>query len=145
MNIPIDNNTPVKSSGKIEIKAPIDKVWQILVSINDWPSWQSGVTESNLQEDIKEGAIFKWKAGGLSFTSQLHTVEPKNKLGWTGKTIGASAVHNWFFMLENNTTVVKVEESLQGIFPKLFKNYFQRNLDKGIRLNLEDLKRASEK
>ncbi|WP_339916785.1 SRPBCC family protein [Yeosuana marina] len=145
MNISVNENAPVKSTGKIEIHAPIDKVWQILTSINDWPSWQSEVTQSNLKENLKQGAIFKWKAGGLSFTSQIHTVEPKTKFGWTGKTFGASAIHNWSFSFENGNTVIKVEESLQGVFPKLFKNYFQKNLDKGIQLNLEDLKCASEK
>jgi len=145
MNISINENAPVKSTGKVEIKASIDKVWKILTSIDDWPSWQLEVTESNLKENLKEGAIFKWKAGGLSFTSQIHTIEPKTKFGWTGKTFGANAIHNWFFSFENGNTIIKVEESLQGIFPKLFTNYFQRNLDKGIQLNLEDLKRASEK
>lgn len=144
MNISINKNAPVKSTGAIEINAPIDKVWQILTAINDWPSWQSEVTESNLKGDIKEGTIFKWKAGGLSFTSQIHTVEPKTKFGWTGKTIGASAVHNWFFSFENGNTIIKVEESLQGVFPNLFKNYFQKNLDKGVQLNLKELKSASE-
>lgn len=143
MNISINKNAPVKSTGKIEIKAPIDKVWQILTSIDNWPTWQSEVTKSNLQENLKEGSIFKRKAGGLPFTSQIYTVEPKIKLGWTGKTISARAIHNWFFAVENNNTIVKVEESLEGVFPKLFKSYFQRKLDMGIRLNLEDLKRAS--
>ena len=144
MNISINKNAPVKSTGAIEINAPIDKVWQILTSINDWPSWQSEVTESNLKGDLEEGTTFKWKAGGLSFTSQIHTVEAKTKFGWTGKTIGASAIHNWFFSFENGKTLIKVEESLQGVFPKLFKNYFQKNLDKGVELNLKELKSASE-
>lgn len=37
-----------------------------------------------------------------------------------------------------------VEESLQGVFPKLFKKYFQDNLDKGVLTNLTELKVASE-
>lgn len=144
MNINIDENAPVKSTGKVEIKATIDKVWHILTSINDWPSWQSAVTEADLEGNLKEGAIFKWKAGGLSFSSQIHTMEPKSKFGWTGKTIGANAIHNWFFSSENGSTEVKVEESLNGIFPKLFRKYFKKNLDKGVALNLEELKRAAE-
>jgi hypothetical protein len=145
MRISITKNAPVKSFGKIEIKAPVAKVWQILTSINDWPSWQSEVTESNLKESLKEGASFKWKAGGLTFFSVIHTCQPMNEFGWTGKTLGASAVHNWYFTMENENAIIKVEESLQGIFPKIFKNYFQKQLDKGIQLNLEDLKCASEK
>ncbi len=78
MNIPINQESPVKSQGEIVINAPTEKVWQILTTINNWPTWQSEVTESNLEEELKERAEFKWKAGGLSFTSQIHTVDPKD-------------------------------------------------------------------
>jgi uncharacterized protein YndB with AHSA1/START domain len=145
MKIPINQDAPVKSHSEIVINAPIEKVWQILTTINDWPNWQTEVTESNLKEGLKEGVEFTWKAGGLTFTSQIHTLEPKIKFGWTGKTIGASAIHNWFFRSEGQKTTVFVEESLQGVFPTLFKGYFQKNLDKGVQKNLTDLKTASEK
>ena len=42
-------------------------------------------------------------------------------------------------------TIVRVEESLQGVFPSLFKKYFQKKLDEGVNKNLIDLKVASEK
>ncbi|MEJ8802080.1 SRPBCC family protein [Pontibacter sp. H249] len=145
MNISINEDAPVKSYAEIEIAAPAEKVWQILTTINDWPTWQSEVTEANLREDLKEGSEFKWKAGGLSFSSKIHTVSPKIKFGWTGRTFGASAIHNWYFEEEGEKTVIKVEESLQGVFPQLFKDYFQNNLDKGVQKNLHELKRASEK
>ena len=52
MNIPINNSAPVKSRGDIKINAPVDKVWNILTTINDWPSWQSEVTESRLNGEF---------------------------------------------------------------------------------------------
>lgn len=145
MNIPINHGAPVKSQSEIIINAPIEKVWQVLTNINDWPAWQKEVTESTLKEELSEGVEFKWKAGGLSFTSQIHTIVPKMKFGWTGKTLGASVIHNWFFTDDGDKTTVRVEESLQGIFPRMFKGYFQRNLDNGVSQNLMDLKTASEK
>jgi hypothetical protein len=39
---------------------------------------------------------------------------------------------------------VRVEESLDGRLPTLFKNFFQKNLDRGVRKNLEELRSASE-
>lgn len=145
MNIPINNNAPVRSRGNIAIQAPVEKVWEVLTTIDDWPYWQPEVSESKLKGALKEGTEFKWKAGGLSFTSQIHTIDPNINFGWTGKTFGARAIHNWSFDNEGGTTVVTVEESLEGIFPKLFKGYFQKNLDNGIQKNLRDLKNASEK
>lgn len=145
MNIPINKDAPVISQSEIIIDAPIEKVWQILTNINDWPAWQKEVTESTLKEVVSEGVEFKWKAGGLSFTSQIHTMDSKKKFGWTGKTFGASAIHNWFFSNDDDKTIVRVEESLQGVFPRMFKGYFQKNLDNGVNQNLMDLKTAAEK
>ncbi len=145
MNIPINENAPVKSRNQIEIQAPVETVWYTLTDIKNWTKWQKAVTGTTVGEKIEEGTKFKWKAGGLSFKSKIHTSEPNTAFGWTGTTIGASAIHNWTFMKKgNNTTTVLVEESLQGVFPKLFKKYFQNNLDNGVLTNLMELKEASE-
>jgi uncharacterized membrane protein len=145
MNIPINENAPVKSKNQIEIDASVDTVWKILTDINNWTRWQKAISETEVMGEIKEGTKFHWKAGGLSFKSMIHTDNPKSMFGWTGTTLGASAIHNWTFEEKNNKTIVKVEESLQGVFPRLFRSYFQKNLDSGVATNLEELKLASEK
>lgn len=145
MNISINESAPVKSKRQIEIEAPVETVWNTLTDIACWTKWQKAVTETILYGKIEEGIDFKWKAGGLSFKSNIHTSKPNTAFGWTGTMIGASAIHNWIFeRTDSNTTIVRVEESLQGILPSLFKKYFQKNLDKGIETNLMELKEAAE-
>ena len=144
MNIPINENASVKSKNQIEIDAPLATVWDVLTDINNWANWQKAVLETIVDGEIKEGTRFNWKAGGLSFKSRIHTVNSMSMFGWTGTTFGASAIHNWTFKEKDNKTIVKVEESLQGVFPRLFRGYFQKNLDAGVRTNLEELKTASE-
>lgn len=144
MNIPINSNAPVKSEYMLVIDAPVDIVWQILTDIENWPQWQKSVTQATIAGTVEEGARFDWKAGGLSFTSRIHTMKPMAMLGWTGTTFGASAIHNWKFEDLSGKTKVTVEESLQGVFPRLFRKYFQSNLDAGVKLNLEELKTAAE-
>lgn len=144
MNILINESAPVKSKNQVEIDAPIDTVWKILTDINNWTKWQKTVSKTEVLGAIKEGTKFNWKAGGLSFKSMIHTQNPKSSFGWTGTTFGASAIHNWTFKEKDNKTIVKVEESLQGVFPRLFRGYFQKNLDSGIVANLKELKTASE-
>lgn len=144
MNIPINDNAPVKSKNQIEINAPVNVVWQTLTDISDWTRWQKAVTETKVLGEIKEGTPFNWKAGGLSFKSKIHTANPVSMFGWTGKTLGASAIHNWVFEKKDEKTIVTVEESLQGLLPSLFRKYFQKNLDAGIITNLKELKSASE-
>ena len=144
MNIQVNQKAPVVSKNEIIISAPVDKVWNILIGIDNWPDWQKNVTEAKLDNEIKEGATFKWKAGGILFSSEIHTMKPKSMFGWTGKTFGASAIHNWTFDEYNGKTKVTGEESLQGVLPTLFKKNFQKTLDAGILKNLEELKTASE-
>jgi uncharacterized membrane protein len=144
VKIPVNENAPVISAGRIEINAPISDVWNVLTSIESWPTWQADVTDAKLNGEVAEGTTFVWKAGGLTFNSRLHTVLHLEELGWTGTTFGASAIHNWTFSETEGHTMVGVRESLQGIFPSIFKKYFQKTLDAGIVKNLEELKKASE-
>ncbi|MDX5446831.1 MAG: SRPBCC family protein [Bacteroidota bacterium] len=144
MNLSVNQEAPVVSNGKILIDAPVETVWTILSTIDEWPSWQSEVTEARILGDLEVDQAFLWKASGLSFKSTLHTVEPERRIGWTGKTTGAYAVHNWTLSRDGNQTLVVVEESLQGFFPRIFPGYFQKNLNGGIQNNLQELKKACE-
>lgn len=144
MNLSVNREAPVVSGGKILIDAPVETVWRRLSSIDEWPSWQSEMTEAKIQGELEVNQTFLWKASGLSFTSVLHTVDPASRIGWTGRTTGAYAVHNWTLSKDGDKTLVVVEESLQGLFPRLFQGYFQKNLDHGVQKNLDELKKACE-
>jgi uncharacterized protein YndB with AHSA1/START domain len=139
MKIPINEEAPIIAKSSIEINTPIEKVWTILTEVQSWPDWQTEVTEVYLSGSLKEGSFFTWKAGGLHFKSKIHTMEPLKHFGWTGETFGAMAVHNWKFEEKGGSTHVFVGESLQDVFPTLFRGYFQRNLKTGMDRNLEEL------
>lgn len=144
MNISIPASAQVKFSSSVEIAAPLAIVWQVLTDIKNWPSWQSNVSEAKLFGDSVEGTQFKWKAGGIKFDSRIHTAKPQSEFGWTGKTLGTAAVHNWYFSHKSGKTVVTVEECLTGILPRILRSYFQKNLKSGIAKNLSELKVAAE-
>lgn len=144
MNKCINENAPVQSACSVEINAPADRVWKVLTAISQWPSWQESVTETKLYGELKAGTRFDWKAGGIRFRSVIHTSHPFAEFGWTGTTLGASAIHNWIFEEKDNRTLVTVQESLEGVLPRLFRRYFQKNLDAGMLKNLQELKAAAE-
>ena len=144
MNEAINEQAPVVERQDILIQASPEKVWAVLADIDRWPDWQSSVSSAKLQGALREGAVFNWKAGGIGITSQLHTVTPSSAIGWTGKTLGAYAVHNWRIIPQAGGTLVQVEESLQGILPKLFRKKFAADLQKGMVKNLAELKAAAE-
>ncbi len=144
MNIRINQSAPVLARAEITVNAPVETVWEVLTAIDEWPEWQKEVTAAKLNGELREGVTFDWTAGGLNFESGIHTIQIYKAFGWTGTTFGASAIHNWIFMEENTTTTIKVEESLQGVFPRLFRSYFQESLEEGILNNLMEIKIAAE-
>lgn len=141
----INNNAPVKCSKEIIINAPVEKVWNILTDIDNWPDWQTAITYSKINGELKPGTTFDWKAEGLKIHSTLHTVKKTEYLGWTGKSLGSFAIHNWILKDVNGKTEVFVEESMEGFLVRLLKKTFQKVLEKGMTASLEQLKRASEK
>lgn len=137
--VPINKQAPVLAQRELQIPAEPVSVWRVLTQINDWPKWQRGVTSAALHGPLQVGTKFTWRAGGLVLRSKIHTCEPGIMLGWTGNTIGASAIHNWTLKRTGAGTLVEVEESLDGIFPRLFTTKFKRELELGMKRNLDDL------
>jgi uncharacterized protein YndB with AHSA1/START domain len=145
MKVNINQNAPIIAKQKIRINAPAVRVWSVLTEINNWPNWQAAVKKAHLKSSLKEGAAFSWNNGGVPLHSTVHTCEKFHAFGWTGKTIGSSAIHNWSIESLTDGTMVFVEESLQGFLPSIFKKKFQKNLENGMSKNLRELKDASEK
>jgi uncharacterized protein YndB with AHSA1/START domain len=143
--ININENAPVKCSKAIVINATADKVWKVLTDINRWSQWQTEISESKIYGPTVPNTVFNWKTGGAKIQSQIHTVNPFRQFGWTGKAMGMYAIHNWELSEENGTTIVTVEESMEGLVARLLKKSINKNLLKGMIVWLELLKKESEK
>ncbi len=141
----INNNAPVKCRKTINIDASSEKVWSLISNINNWASWQTDISKPKLNGALVPGTTFDWKSGGAKIHSTLHTVAPNMELGWTGKTLGIYAIHNWTLTETNGTTEVQVEESMEGILAGLFKNSFNKSLENGMQTWLDLLKLTAEK
>lgn len=141
----INHNAPVKCSKTITINASSEKVWQVLTSIDKWATWQTEIGNPKLNGELKPETTFDWKTGGAKIHSTLHTVEAFSQFGWTGKTFGMFAIHNWALNGLDGQTIVSVDESMEGFFAKLLKKSFNKNLEKGMQTWLELLKKECEK
>jgi len=140
----INNNAPAKCSREIIINASCGKVWEVLTDIDKWTTWNTEISNVKLNGKLQPQTTFDWKSGGAKIHSTLHTIEPFNSFGWTGKTFGMFAIHNWTLTEKNGQTNVYVEESMEGFIAKLFQKSFNRNLDNGLQKWLELLKKESE-
>ncbi len=141
----INNDAPVKCSKTITINASSEKVWAVLTDIDKWTEWQTDISSAKTNGELQPNNTFQWKSGGVNIYSTLHTVEPYKFFGWTGKTFGLFAIHNWTLSELNGQTQVDVEESMEGFLAALFKNMFNKNLEKGMETWLNLLKQTCEK
>lgn len=141
----VNKQAPVFCQKEIVINASINKVWRILTDIDNWPNWNTDISNAKLNGRLTPKTTFDWKAGGVKIHSTLHTVESVKNFGWTGKALGAFAIHNWTLTETNGQTNVFVEESMQGILVGLFKRSFSKNLENGMQKWLDFLKQKCEK
>ncbi len=141
----INEKAPVSAKNALSIQAPAARVWEVLTDIDRWAEWQQDITLPKLQGSLAPGAVFTWKTGGAPITSTLHTVDKPLAFGWTGKTFGMLAIHNWTLHEQNGVTEVRVEESMEGLLAKLLKKSFQQNLEGGMLRWLEALKATAER
>jgi uncharacterized protein YndB with AHSA1/START domain len=119
----INEKAPVIDKQEIMINAPIEKVWEILANIGEWPEWYTGVTIEKKPEKYEEGQTFHWKQDGNKIKSRLAKIERPNTLAWTGSVLWIKAVHVWQLReIEKSKTKVAVAESMQGFFISQFIN-----------------------
>lgn len=139
----IQDSAPIKTSLDTVIQAPPEKVWGILTDVNDWPKWQSSISEARINGPLQAGTSFTWN-GGMRIKSRLALVEPNERLAWTGAAMGAHAIHVWNLeRLPGHRTRVKVDESMSGFLLTLF--YSSKELEASDQLWLDRLKLESER
>jgi hypothetical protein len=141
----INQDAPVLCRKKIIINANTVDVWKILTDINRWNTWQADIKKPVLKGEVVAGSTFEWISGGLKIRSTIHTAQPYSVFGWTGKTLGLYAIHNWKITELNKQSEVAVEESMEGLLAGFFKKLFNKSLEKGMVRWLDMLKKECEK
>lgn len=141
----MNEGAPAVASAQVEVDADPETVWEVLTSIDDWPSWNPDVRSASLGEGLTEGSRFWWKAGPGTITSTLRRIERPRLIAWTGRTFGIKAVHVHRLEPRGEGTVVRSEESWEGLPVRLFRRRMQRTLDEAVGPGLEHLKAEAER
>jgi hypothetical protein len=140
----VNESAPAVAAGEIRVNADVETVWDLMADVNRWPDWNPDVKWANLEGDLVAGSEFRWKAGPGSIKSTLQRVERPRLLAWTGKTLGIHAVHVWRLDPQDGDTLVKTEESWEGLVVRIFRRMMQKQLDQAINAGLGHLKAAAE-
>jgi hypothetical protein len=143
--IKVNESAPVLARGEIKISADPETVWNVLTDIEEWPRWNLDVKNAFLDGEVSVGSKFKWKAGPGTITSTFQQVDRHKLLAWTGKTLGIKAIHVWKLESEEDKTVVRTEESWEGLIVGIMHGRMQKILDESTESGLQYLKVETER
>ncbi len=144
-NLKINQEAAVIQSKSIIINETPEKIWRILSDVEKWNDWNVKIKKVRIDDELKLSSEFTWVSGGAKIKSKVHTYDFNKTLGWTGKTFGARAIHNWYFEETVNGTKITVEESMEGWLIGLMKKKMNSMLERDMTLWLEELKTESER
>lgn len=144
-DVAVSEDAPVFSSVEVEIAAPVETVWALLTAIDGWPSWNPDVKSVSIDGPTVEGTSFRWKAGPSTIRSSIVRVDPPRLIAWTGSTLGIKAIHLWRLEPRNGATLVRTEESYDGLVARLLRRSLQKTLDKALADGARYLKVEAEK
>ena len=141
----VDRDAPAYAEGRIEIDAPRQAVWDVLVGFADWPAWNEGVSRVQIDGAPAVGTKFRWKSGPGTIRSVIEVFDAPGAVGWSGKTVGIRAHHAWQLTEAGGATVVTTQESWHGIVVRFLKHSIQPTLQRSIDEFLEALKAETER
>ena len=117
----------------------------MLTAIEQWPSWNPDVKSVSVIAPVAEGSTFRWKAGPGTITSLVEHLDRPRLIAWSGKTLGIRAYHVWRLEGQNGRTLVRTEESYDGLVARLLRRSLQKTLDAALTDGVRYLKAEAEK
>ena len=145
IDVDIDRDAPATADGEIRIAAPPETVWSVMADLAAWPSWNTDVTSMTVGGPLEPGTTFRWKSGSASLVSTLRVLDPARGIGWTGRTMGITAVHVFKFEPLDGGTLARSANRIRGLIPSVFTKYSRNVPQRGIDRILASLKVEAER
>ena len=140
----VDRSAPVLAHHEVEIRAPLDAVWQLHIDVNDWSSWQEAITEAHIDGPFEPGNSFDWSSYGFDVTSQIYEVSDRSRTLWGGTAEGITGIHEWLFAETDVGVRVTTTESFAGDPVSADVAGMQGQLDASLVAWLDYLRSAAE-
>lgn len=138
----IDSAASVKGFASMEIDAPIQDVWEILIQAKEWPEWNPEIKSVRVDGPLVVGKKFEWGPAFPKIKSEVVLFNPQRQLIWVGSMLHLKAIHSWNLIEKDGLTIISTEESLDG---KMVTWIFgKKKLDKSLEKWLISLKKRVE-
>lgn len=133
---------------RIDIQAPPEVVWDILVHVEDWPNWYAGATDLTVNQGdrgrVTAGSMVRWKTMGLKFDSYVREFEPPARFAWESRKAVIQGYHAWLLIPAAGGTRVITDESFNGFLAYMQGTFIPKKLHGLHQTFLEELKRKAE-
>lgn len=120
---------------KILIDASPERIWQVLIQAETWPSWYQGALNVEVINSdtglLEADSVFKWKTMGLNFTSKITEFEQPYRLSWESDRSFIRGYHAWLLVPQGDKTLLVTDESQHGALAYL-QSIFQPNKLHGL-------------
>jgi hypothetical protein len=139
----VDKDAPIQAQGVVDISGPVERVWDVLSAVADWPSVDSALRDIDLPGAVSVDAPFVWTNGKTRIRSRFAVVDPCREFTWTGEAMGARSVHRHVLhRIDARNTRLESQESMAGLF--LTALYSSSKLDQSLTSWLAAIKAAVE-
>ena len=141
----INHAAPVVARSETEIVAAREVVWHVLTGIEQWPAWNPEVKSVAMKGGLRQGVQFRWRAGPGTITSTLEHVDAPRRIAWSGTSFGIEVMHVYALETRDGATLVRTEESYDGLVARLFRGRLQKALESSLEAGLRHLKAEAER
>ena len=125
----INPNAGMRDSQSKIINAPIEKVWDTISDIANWPTWNQEIAIREI-DSVATGKYFTWDDQDHKFKSRLEKIDKPFVLSWVDTSFWIKGIHVWSFeKTEDYQTIATIEVSLQGLIAPLIVNHLRLNRD----------------
>ena len=104
---------------EIDIDAPPDVVWQVLIDAGSWSDWYDGASDMSMSGPLEPDSEFRWKTMGFRFTSVIHEFEPPHRLAWESRRGALKGYHAWLIVPTEAGSRVMTAETQYGLLANL--------------------------
>ncbi len=132
----------------IDIDAPPEVVWELLLRAEEWPRWYEGAADVKVLDAnagvLSAQASFSWSTMGLDFTSTITELVPNERLSWESRKSTIQGYHAWLITPTPTGCRVVTEESQHGLLTTMQKIFVPQKLHRLHDRWLAEMKRLAE-
>ena len=138
----------MKIENSIDIEAPVERVWQITLDVEDWPNHTPTMTNIELinpGRSLEVGSEVRIKQPGQRAKNWTVTaLEPERRFAWSARLMGATMTANHYLEASAAGTTNKLTVDIEGRMAPLVGALIGRPVLKAITTENQGIKAAAE-